>query len=91
MNEQTPDVTPFYLDKGLWSLMVAPLFAIINAKFKLGLSAEAFVATVLPVVAYIVSHKWKTGTLAKARIESAPISEPPKTDTEAAAILGGVK
>lgn len=63
-----PIVTPWYLDKAFWAMLLAPLFLFINAKFGLSLDAVQILALVLPVVAYIVGHKWKTATLQAAVI-----------------------
>lgn len=74
MTEQ-PVVTPFYLDKGLWVAFLTPILALLNQKFGLALDATALVAIVLPAVAYILGHKWKTGTIqaaqADAKVEAA--------------------
>lgn len=58
-----PNVTPWYLDKGLWVTFLTPLFLLVNQKFGLALNAEMLAGIVLPIVAYIVMHKWKTATL----------------------------
>ncbi len=60
--------TPFYLDKGLWMAVATPLLLIINQKFGLALSPEAIIGFVLPAVAYILGHKWKSATVQKAAI-----------------------
>ncbi len=62
--------TPFYLDKALWVTFLAPLFAIINKKFGIGLDVAEIVGALLPAVTYVVMHKWKTATLDKADKEA---------------------
>jgi len=85
--ETPPDVTPFYLDKAFCLLFLVPLFAFINAKFGLNLDATVIVGMLLPVVAYIVMHKWKTAQLAKARIEGKTAADAVNSDKEAVAEL----
>lgn len=87
--EPQPDVTPFYLDKALWLMLLGPLIAILNAKLNLGLSAEQVVAVILPIVAYVVMHKVKTMQLQKARIEADAASGAITTGAQAAAVLRG--
>lgn len=84
--EQKPIVTPFYLDKGIWAMILGPLFAIINKKFNLGLSAEEVASTMLPLVTYIVMHKWKTKSLqSQAVVLNVPASPEAKAAGLAAA------
>lgn len=61
-------VTPFYLDKGLYVAVLTPLFAIINQKWGFTLDPMALVAIMLPIVSYIVGHKWRSGTIAAAQV-----------------------
>ncbi len=61
-------VTPFYLDKAVWAMVLTPIFVLLNAKFGLALDPLAIIGLVLPVVAFILGHKWKTGTLQSAAI-----------------------
>lgn len=69
----TPDpiVTPFYLDKALWVTVLTPLLAFLASKLGISLDPVAIVGLVLPIVAYIVMHKWKTATLQAATIAGA--------------------
>lgn len=64
---ETPVVTPFYLDKGLWVAFMTPVLLLLNQKFGLALDPTALVAIVLPAVGYILGHKWKTGTIQAAQ------------------------
>lgn len=70
-NETTPlpsVVTPFYLDKGLWVAVLGTLFAFLNAKLDINLRADEIVGMMLPIVSYIVMHKWAATSKAKAYI-----------------------
>lgn len=75
---QTPDsssestaVTPFYLDKALYVLVLGALLPILNAKFGWNLNTEQVAAVLLAVVAYVAGHKWKAGTVRAAEIHQA--------------------
>lgn len=57
--EPVPSViTPPWLDKGLWVAVLGVIFGYVNTKLDINLSAEEIVGLLLPLVAYIVSHKW---------------------------------
>lgn len=79
-----PIVTPWYLDKGFLLLFLAPFLGFVSKKFGVNLDAAEILGLVLPVVTYIVMHKWKTAQLAKAQIVGAAAVA--KVNTEAAAI-----
>ena len=66
MPPNTPNVTPFYLDKALWVAFLAPVLLILNQKFGITLDASVIVGLILPIASYVVMHKWKTATLAAA-------------------------
>lgn len=68
---ETPIVTPFYLDKGLWIALLTPVLLFISSRLGLHLDAAEIVGMVLPVVAYVVAHKWKTTVLTKQAMLSA--------------------
>lgn len=74
-----PVVTPFYLDKAVWMAVLAPLLALANQKWGLALDATSLIALVLPVVAYIIMHKWKTATLQVAQAAGAAAAADPKS------------
>jgi nucleoside permease NupC len=61
-------VTPPWLDKGLWVAVLTPVLLFLNQKFGFALDAMTIVGMVLPVVAYIVGHKWKSGTIVAAQL-----------------------
>lgn len=79
--------TPFYLDKALWVVVLTPILLIINQKFGFTIDANAVLGFVLPAVAYILGHKWKTGTLQKAQIAADAASADVKTVSDAAKVL----
>lgn len=62
--------TPWYLDKGMYVLVLTPVLLMLNQKFGLTMSAEAIVALVLPAVAYILGHKWKSAQVQVAAIKA---------------------
>lgn len=80
-----PIVTPAYLDKGLWLVVLTPLLAILSGWLHLSLSAPELVGVVLPVVTYIVMHKWKTATLTAAALQAGATAAAAVTSTSAAA------
>lgn len=51
-------ITPFYLDKALYMALVTPLSAFLARRFGVFLDVEEVVGISLPVVAYILGHKW---------------------------------
>lgn len=65
----TPIVTPAYLDKALWLGVLGPVLAIASNKLGINLNAGELVGVMLPIVSYIVMHKWKTGMLQAAQIQ----------------------
>ncbi len=69
-------VTPAYLDKGLWVAVLTPVLAILNQKFGLTLDPISLVALALPVAAFIIGHKWKSGTIAAAQVTAAAPKAP---------------
>jgi hypothetical protein len=71
-------VTPFYLDKGLWVAVLAPVLGFLNQKFGLTLDPLVLVGFMLPVVAYILGHKWKSGTIAAAQVVAAQAAAAPQ-------------
>jgi hypothetical protein len=94
--DPTTGTTPLYLDKGFLALLLTPILGILNSKFHLSLDASELLAMALPIVAYILGHKWKTTQIVKANIEAGKAS----TSTlalagagpdQAAAALGAVK
>lgn len=70
-------VTPFWLDKGLWVAVLAPILLWLNQKFGLALDAASLVAMVLPVVGYILGHKWKSGVISVAQVTAAAAAQSP--------------
>lgn len=62
--------TPWYLDKAFYLTILGFLLPIINSKFNLGLSATEVVAVMLPIVAFIAGHKWKSGSVLTAEIQA---------------------
>ncbi len=62
--------TPWYLDKGIYVLVLTPIALMLNQKFGLALSAEAIIGLVLPAVAYILGHKWKSAQVQVAAINA---------------------
>lgn len=66
--DPTTASTPIWLDKGFYAMFLAPLFAILNSKFGLNLNATELLGLIMPVIVYIVSHKWKTSQIITAQI-----------------------
>jgi hypothetical protein len=52
----------------------------LNQKFGLALDAGQIIGMVLPVVIYIVSHKWKSGTIAAAQVAAASAAAAPAAE-----------
>ena len=63
-------VTPFYLDKAVWVAVLSPLFLWLNQKFGLTMDAGQLAALALPIVAYILGHKWKSGVISVAQVNA---------------------
>lgn len=91
--DSTASNTPFYEDKGFWAMLLAPLFAYLNSKFNLSLSAAEIVGLVLPVVAYIVGHKYKSAQVLVAEIQAsaAKIAAATPAPSAAAALSAAAK
>lgn len=66
-----PIVTPWYLDRAVWMTLLVPACAMLNARLGLGVDPAVMCSLVLPVAAFIVAHKWKSGLLQKAVIDNA--------------------
>lgn len=82
-----PTVTPWYLDKGFLLLFLSPLLGFISKKFGVNLDAAEIMGLVLPIVAFIVMHKWKTKNIAEAKIAGAAAAATVTTDAKAVAEL----
>lgn len=72
-------VTPWYQDKALYLAVLTPLCLLLSKKLGLALSAEELAALLMPVVAFIVGHKWKSGTIASAQVAASAPTEGPRT------------
>jgi hypothetical protein len=70
-------VTPAYLDKGLWVAVLTPILAILNQKFGWALDSVAIVGVMLPLVAFILGHKWKSSNIAVAQVQAAAAAKDP--------------
>lgn len=81
-----PDVTPPWLDKGLWVAVLTPLCAFLAAKVGFWIDPMVLTASLLPLVAYVWGHKYKTAQLRAARINAAAAVT---TQAQAAAVLRG--
>ncbi len=66
--------TPFYLDKGLWVAVLVPVLALLNQKFGLTLDPTALVGILLPAVAYILGHKYKSAQVQTAAIAAGAVA-----------------
>jgi hypothetical protein len=73
-------VTPFYLDKGLWVSVLTPVLLWLNQKFGLALDAATIIGMVLPVVAYVIGHKWKSSNIAVAQVQAASAAAAPAAE-----------
>jgi hypothetical protein len=62
-------VTPWYLDKALYALVLGALVPVLNAKLGLHLDPVTVAGFLIAVVAYIAGHKWKSGTIRAAEID----------------------
>jgi hypothetical protein len=71
-------ITPAYLDKGLWVAVLTPVLLWLNQKFGLTLDAVTIVGLVLPVVAYILGHKFKAATIAAAQVAASAAAKAPE-------------
>lgn len=82
MADPVPDVstTPFYLDKALYLAVLTPVFVWLNQKFGLALDATSIIGLVLPVVVYIVSHKFKSATISAAQVTAAAAAKSPAAE-----------
>lgn len=80
MDQQPAAVTPFYMDKGLYVAVLTPVFLFLNQKFGLALDPAVLIGFVLPIVAYIIGHKYKAATIAAAQVTAqAAAAAPAKT------------
>jgi hypothetical protein len=77
--ESSQSVTPWYLDKALWVMVFGVLLTPVLKKFGVALNIEEVVGLVLPIVAYVIAHKWKSGSIVVAEIAA-------KAQTDAAAL-----
>ena len=87
--ETPPIVTPWYLDKAFWLVILTPVCAILASKLGLNINAADLVGLVLPVVAYVLGHKWKTATLQAAQMAANSAAAQVATQSQAAAALRG--
>lgn len=76
-NDPAAGVTPFYLDKGLYVALLTPVAAVLNQKFGIALDPIVVVGLMLPIVGYILGHKWKSGTIAAAQVAGAAAAKAP--------------
>lgn len=76
-NDPAVAITPFYLDKGLYVAVLTPLALLLNQKFGLALDPIVIVGLVLPIVAYIIGHKYKSATIAAAQVAGAAAAQDP--------------
>lgn len=81
MNE--PVVTPPWLDKALWLAVLTPVCLLLSSKIGIELTAGDVVGLLLPIVSYIVMHKWKTAKLQSAQIAADSV----RSDTQAVAVF----
>ncbi len=84
-----PIVTPWYLDKAFWLVLLTPLCAILASKLGVSVNPAEAVALILPVVAYILGHKWKTATLQAAKMAGQTAAGSVTDQAQAAAVLRG--
>jgi hypothetical protein len=78
--DQIQAVTPWYLDKALYLAVLTPVMVWLNQKFGLALDATSIIGLVLPVVVYIVSHKFKAATIAAAQVAAASAAAAPAAE-----------
>lgn len=72
---EAPDITPPWLDKGLWVAVLTPLCALLAAKLGLYIDPVVLAAALLPLALYVLGHKNKTALLQAARINAAAAKE----------------
>lgn len=80
MADPVPDVqavTPWYADKSLYAAVLTPVFLLLNQKFGLTLDPVVVIGLVLPVVAFIVGHKWKSGVISVAQVAAKAAADAP--------------
>lgn len=82
-------VSPWYTDKALYLTVLSVLLPFVSKLVGFQLDPEKVAMFLVPVVAYIVAHKWKAGTVLVAEIEAKAkaqlAAQPPVTDAKSAA------
>lgn len=71
-----PPVTPWYLDKAFYALLmfiVGMIANVIASKWGYRLNTEEIVGFAMVVVSFIAGHKWKSGMLQREMIASAAV------------------
>lgn len=74
--EVPPIVTPFYLDKGIWLAVLTPILLFVSTKLGINLDPATIIGLILPIVAFIVMHKYKTTVLTKQAMVAAAEAVP---------------
>lgn len=89
----TTGVTPFYLDKGIYVLVLSFLAPIVAQKFGVQLDVSQIAAFAVTCAAFIIGHKYKTAQIVVANSGDAAdkaqaLTEAKAADTNAATALG---
>jgi hypothetical protein len=89
-------VTPWYLDKALYVMVFGAILPFVSTAIGIPLDPEKVIALVIPVVAYIIAHKAKSGAVLIAEIKARAIEQvakeprPAQTPAGAAAALNAL-
>lgn len=62
-------VTPFYLDKAFWMVLLGALLPFLNKLLGINLPTEQIAGVLVAILGYVVAHKWKSGTIRAAEID----------------------
>jgi hypothetical protein len=90
----TQSVSAWYLDKGLWVMLLGVLLPFISKWLGVTLDPTKVAAYVIPIVAYILAHKAKSGAVLVAEIKAraaTALGPTPTTPADAAALINTVR
>jgi hypothetical protein len=86
----TQSITPWYLDKALWATALGLVLPFLSSLVGFPLDPTRCAAILIPIVAYVVAHKAKSGAVLVAEIKaratqavSAPVPSTPQGAADA--------
>ncbi len=69
-------MTPFYLDQTFWIALLTPVLLALSKHFGVNLDPATLVGMVMPILAYIIGHKWHLVSVTNAAIPLIPSATP---------------